>query len=176
MKVYAILLIILLIGCSDTEENASTNLRKGDEFFKKGEYEVAEYYYDKIPEESVLYKTVIRRKEEIQKINEDPTLDKRSMEKTKGVFITKHTFQVNNLGVLPIHRITLLNNTDDNLQFVELEFVYYDAKGSEVQRLSTVVNTYVAKHTQKDFDKISPGIVNTKFTRANAILVKPVFY
>jgi hypothetical protein len=176
MKKLPFLFMIDLFGCSDSEENASTNLRKGDEFFNKGEYEIAEYYYDKIPEESLLRKSVNRKMDEIQKIYADPTLDTRSTKKKEGVFVTKHTFTVNNLGILPLHTITVLNSTDQNLQFVELEFVYFDDKGKEVKRLTTVTSTPVPKNTQKEFTRISPGMVNDKFVRANVILTKPVFY
>ena len=176
MKKFAVIVTVLLFGCADSDENASTNLRKGDEFFNKGEYEIAEYYYDKIPEESVLFKTVVHRKDEIQKIHEDPSLDTRSTKKISGVFITKQSVQVSNLGVLPLHKITIVNNTDKNLQFVELEFTYFDDKGKEVKKLSSVVNTAVPKNSQKEFEKITPGMVNEKFTKAMVTLVKPVFY
>lgn len=176
MKKIPILIVILMLGCTDTEENASTNLRKGDEFFNKGEYDIAEYYYDKIPEESVLSQTVARRKDEINKIRVDPTLDKHSTKKKEGVFISNHTFETGTMGLLPLHRMTIVNNTGKNLQFCEMEFVYYDAQGQEVERLSTVVTTGVQKESQKVFEKISPGVVKQKFVKANAILVKPVFF
>jgi len=56
MKKFVLVLILLVFGCSDLGDQASANLKKGDEFFAKNEYEVAEYYYDKIPEESPFYR------------------------------------------------------------------------------------------------------------------------
>jgi hypothetical protein len=176
MKKILVLFLLFLFGCADSDENASTNLRKGDEFFNKGEYDVAEYYYDKIPLDSPLYQTVVRRKEEILKAHEDPMSDTRTAKKAKGVFISNHSFFGNSAGTIPVHRMTIVNNTDENLQFVELEFVYLDERGIEVQRLSTVLNSYVAKNSQKDFEKISPGVVRVKFAKAHVVLVKPVFY
>ncbi|MFZ4619022.1 MAG: FxLYD domain-containing protein [Bacteroidota bacterium] len=176
MKHIPLLFLLLALGCADTEENASTNLRKGDEFYNKGEYEIAEYYYDKIPEESVLKKAVARRIEEINKIKIDPSLDKHSTKKKEGVFITNHTFELGTMGLLPLHKMTIVNNTDKNLQFCELEFVYYDAAGKEVERLSTVATTGVQKQSQKSFEKITPGVVKQKFSKANVILAKPVFF
>lgn len=176
MKKIPFILLMLVLGCADTEENASTNLRKGDEFFNKGEYDIAEYYYDKIPEESLLHQSVARKLDEIKKIRIDPSLDKHSTKKKEGVFITNHSFEPGTMGLLPLHRITVVNNTDKNLQFVELEFVYYDAQGNEVERLSTVATTGVKKESSKNFEKISPGVIKTKFVKANVILVKPVFF
>lgn len=176
MKNIPFLFLLLALGCSDSEENASTNLRKGDEFYNKGQYDIAEYYYDKIPEDSPLHKSAVRRVDEINKIRIDPSLDKHATKKKEGVFITNHTFETGTMGVLPLHRMTVVNNTNKNLQFCELEFVYYDASGKEVERLSSVVTTGVQKDTQKNFEKISPGVVKQKFAKATIILVKPVFF
>ncbi len=176
MKNVPFLFLLLALGCTDSEEQASTNLRKGDEFFNKGQYDIAEYYYDKIPEESPLHKSVARRVDEIAKIRIDPSLDKHSTKKKEGVFITNHSFEAGAMGVLPLHRMTIVNNTDKNLQFCELEFVYYDASGKEVERLSTVATTGVQKDAQKNFEKISPGVVKQKFAKATVKLVKPVFF
>ncbi|MEI7907138.1 MAG: hypothetical protein WCI84_07250 [Bacteroidota bacterium] len=176
MKKNLFLFLLFMIGCADPDENASKNIRKGDEFFNKGEYDIAEYYYDKIPVENPLYQTVIRRKEEIKKAHEDPMADTRTAKKAKGVYVTNHTFFISNPGPMPVHRITIVNNTDDNLQFVELEFVYLDEEGNEVSRLSTVLTTYVTRNSQKVFEKITPGIMREKFAKANAVLIKPVFY
>ncbi len=176
MKNIPLLFLLLAIGCTDTEENASTNLRKGDEFFNKGQYEIAEYYYDKIPEESVLRKTVERRIDEINKIKIDPSLDKHSTRKKEGVFITNHSFELGTMGLLPLHKMTIVNNTDKNLQFCELEFIYYDAAGTEVERLTTTATTGVQKQSSRSFEKITPGVVKQKFAKANVILTKPVFF
>ncbi len=102
--------------------------------------------------------------------------DTRTAKKAKGVYVTNHTFFISNPGPMPVHRITIVNNTDDNLQFVELEFVYLDEEGNEVSRLSTVLTTYVTRNSQKVFEKITPGIMREKFAKANAVLIKPVFY
>ena len=83
---------------------------------------------------------------------------------------------MNNLGILPLHTITVMNSTEQNLQIVELEFIYFDDRGKEVKRLTTVASTPVPKNTQKTFTRISPGMVNEKFVRANVVLEKPVFY
>ena len=57
MKLLAAMMVAMLfIGCDNTPEQAADNLKKGDEYFAAQQYEVAEYYYDKIPDESPLYK------------------------------------------------------------------------------------------------------------------------
>lgn len=176
LSLLAAVLALAVAGCTDSEENASTNLRKGDEFFKKGEYDIAEYYYDRIPDDSPLKQTVTRRKEDIVKFRENPALDTNVKRKVKGVFVKNHTFAITSLGVMPVHRFTIVNNTDKTLQFCEMEFVYFDAGGKEVERLNYVANTLVPKDEEKVFDKINPGVVRGKFVRSTATIVKPVFY
>ena len=175
MKKLSFLFLLLMFGCTDSEENASTNLRKGDEFFAKGEYEVAEYYYDKIPEESVLYKTVLRRKQEIEKMNADPSRQDKPNKTTESVTIVRHTYQTK-LGRLPIHKITLANNTAKKLQLIDVEFVYLDAANKEVTRLTSNVFADIDPNGKKDLNEISPGIVSEPFTNVKVTIKRTLFY
>jgi hypothetical protein len=166
MKYVLLLCMLVMAGCTDSEENASANLRKGDEFMAKGEYEIAEYYYDKIPEESVLFKTVERRKKEMEKsVPKTVTSSSSSSkaQKKEGVFILKES-HVLQLGKMPIHTVTVQNATSKRLNMLELNFVYLDEMGTEVQRMTTLVNASMDPDTEKELDKIAPGMLNQKFS------------
>ena len=129
MKNIPFLFLLLALVCTDSEEQASTNLRKGDEFYNKGQYDIAEYYYDKIPEESILRKTVARRKKDIEKNIGSFSAKVSSEKKAEEVTIANHTFKVS-LGRIPMHTITLLNSTSKKLQMVDVEFTYFNAAGN----------------------------------------------
>jgi len=79
MKKTLLILLLLAAGCIDTEENASANLKKGDDFFAKNEYEVAEYYYERIPEESPFYAKAQVKLEEIAKIKKQWVLPRSTL-------------------------------------------------------------------------------------------------
>ncbi|NUN71342.1 MAG: hypothetical protein HUU02_16715 [Bacteroidetes bacterium] len=171
MKYFALFCLLLMVGCTGSEEDASANLRKGDEFLAKGQYEIAEYYYDKIPEESVLYKTVERRRKEIEASVPRPAASGSSSEvKRNGVFILKES-HVLQLGKMPIHTITVENATNKRLNVIELEFIYRNGSGAEVQRMTTMVNAGMDPQTEKVLDQIAPGMINQPFSTV-AVVVK----
>lgn len=174
MKKFSLLLVLSLFGCTDSEENASMNLRKGDEFFAKGEYEIAEYYYDKIPEESNLYKSVLRKKQEMEKINNDPVLKAKKAAKEESVTIVRHS-HILRMGRLPVHTLTLANNTSKHLNIVEMDFVYLDASGKEVARLMTMLTPGLDAETEKEMTNISPGMVNEKFSQVRIEIKRTLF-
>ncbi|MBW7887933.1 MAG: hypothetical protein H3C35_06185 [Bacteroidetes bacterium] len=73
-KLFLCVILLVAAGCEDLDEDAPINFKKGIEFYKKGEYEIAEYYFDKIPEESPLYNSAQKRLQKIRELeNEDPT-------------------------------------------------------------------------------------------------------
>jgi hypothetical protein len=179
MKKAFIFSFLFLFGCTDSE-NAASNLQKGDEFLKRGEYEVAEYYYDKIPEESVLYKTVLRRKQELQKkMNSGATTSEGAtssgQKQQEGVKITNES-HVLQLGRMPIHTITILNGTPKRLNVVEMDFVYLDDSGKEVARLLTMVSANVGPGEEKEIGKIMPGMVSEKFSRVKMEIKRTLLF
>ncbi|MCK9410606.1 MAG: FxLYD domain-containing protein [Bacteriovoracaceae bacterium] len=175
MKKAFILCLMVFFGCTDSDENASTNLRKGDEFLARGEYEVAEYYYDKIPEESVLYKTVLRRRQEMEKQQASGGAVKRVDRNAEGVFVTKHSYSLQ-MGRIPIHTISILNNTSKRVNTIEMEFVYLDDTGKEVARLLTMVNAMVDPAEEKEIGKITPGMVTEKFKRVKIDIKRTLLF
>lgn len=178
MKKICFLLIVIFVGCSDPDENASSNLRKGDEFYARGEFEIAEYYYDQIPEESVLYKTVLRRRQEMMKKQPAGTESASAtggQKKQEGVFITKHS-HILQLGRMPIHTITIKNNTSKRLNILELELVYLDDSGKEVARLQSMVNANADPDEEKELGKIAPGMVSQKFSRVKIEIKRSLLF
>jgi hypothetical protein len=134
----------------------------------RGEYEIAEYYYDKIPEESVLYKSVARRRQEMQKKLASGEAasggsSSSSQKRAEGIFITKQSYLLQ-LGRMPIHTITVLNNTSKKLNVLEVEFVYLDGSGNEVSRRLMMVSANLGPGEERQMEKIAPGMVNEKFT------------
>lgn len=179
MKKAFILSLMFLFGCTDSE-NAASNLQKGDEFLKRGNYEVAEYYYDKIPEESVFYKTVLRRRQEMEKKrNSGATASEGAsssgQKQQEGVKITSESHMLQ-MGKMPIHTIKILNGTSKKLNVLEMDFVYLDDSGREVARLLTMVNANVDPGEEKEIGKIMPGMVSEKFTRVKTEIKRTLLF
>lgn len=166
MKKALVVMLLALFGCTGSEDNASTNLRKGDAFMARGEYEIAEYYYEQIPEESVLFKTVQRRRKEIEKKKPavSAAASSSSESKGEGVVITKHTYTLQ-LGKMPIHTLTVRNSTKQRLNMLEVEFVYLNEMGQEVSRMLSMVSAVVEPGEEKMVGKVAPGMVQEKFTQ-----------
>lgn len=172
MKKLLIICIVVMFGCTDSEDNASSNLRKGDEFLSQGEYEIAEYYYEKIPEESVLYKTASRRKLEISKMTSgSDTANKES----DGVQIIRHSYKIT-AAKLPIHKVTIANRTRKKLNMVEIEFTYLDVAGREVRTTTANVLANIDKGDQREINDISPGVISEKFSWVRVSVVGKIFY
>lgn len=177
MKYFLFFTLLIMAGCTGSDEDASMNLRKGDEFMAKGEFEIAEYYYDKIPEESVLFKTVERRRLEMQKSAPKPSAknEQRAVQHREGVFILKES-HVLQLGKMPIHTITVQNATSKRLNVMELEFIYRNDMGEDVQRLTTMVNASMDPGTEKVLDKIAPGMLNQKFSTVSVVVKRTMLF
>ncbi len=177
MRYVLLFTLLVMAGCTDSEENASMNLRKGDEFMAKGEYEIAEYYYDKVPEESVLFKTVERRRKEMEKSAPKPVAEKgkSTVQQRQGVFILKES-HVLQLGKMPIHTITVQNATSKRLNVMELEFIYRNEMGVEVQKMTTMVNASMDAGEEKELDKIAPGMLNQKFSTVSVVIKRTMLF
>lgn len=171
-----LMVLVILIGCTDGEEYASINLQKGDEFFAKGEYEIAEYYYDKIPEDSPLFKSAQRNLAIIEKQKENIVAEEVSGVKVdRGLTIVGHTYLLR-LGRVPIHKVTILNGTSKKLQFADLEFVYIDGSGREIKRLTGTIYQDIGPNEQKEVSEIAPGMIDGKFERVEVNFKRTFFY
>ncbi len=169
--------LLLFFGCADEMDNAGSNIKKGDTFFAKGEYEIAEYYYNKIPEDSPYYKKAQRKLGELTKLQEEQALQNtESVTETKEeVTVVKHSYQMNNMGRVPFHAVTFMNTTSNETQIIELEFVYFNDDGKEVARLATMVYAGIPPLGQASVEKISPGMVNEKFSRVSVVIQRVLF-
>lgn len=175
MKQWIFFLLIALIGCADTDENAAANLKKGNDFFEKQEYEVAEYYYERIPETSPLYNEAAKKLDVIAKIKKQWVEKEVSPADLSKIIILEHTYQVDNVARIPNHRLSLVNNTDRVLQSIEVEFTYLDKTNKEIMKLVAEVRTPMFQNTQDVFKGIEPGFVKEEFATAKAKIVKARF-
>lgn len=175
MKHWVFYLLIALIGCADTDENAAANLKKGNDFFEKKEYEVAEYYYERIPETSPLYKEAAKKLDVIAKIKKQWVEKEVAPADLAKIIILEHTYQVDNVARIPNHRLSLVNNTDRVLQSIEVEFTYLDKSNKEIMKLVAEVRTPMFQNTQDVFKGIEPGYVQEEFATATAKIIKARF-
>ncbi len=175
MKKFVLVLMLLVFGCSDLGDQASANLKKGDEFFAKNEYEVAEYYYDKIPEESPFYRQARKKLNTIASIKEKWKVVAGDTVEISKVVIIENTYKVDNVSRLPIHTVTIANNTRKTLESVIIEFIYYDEAGSVVTTLVGNVKASVEPKSQNVFDNISPGTLQERFVNCEARIINAHF-
>lgn len=175
MKKFYCLFFIFLLGCSGTEENASANLKKGDDFFAKKEYEVAEYYYEKIPEESPIYIQAQKKLEEIAAVKKQWADKEVKVGDLTKIIVLDHTYQTDNVSQVPIHRLSLVNNTDRFIETITVEFTYFDKSGKEITKLTAEVNTPMYQNTQDVFKGISPGMVNEEYAKSTAKIISARF-
>jgi hypothetical protein len=172
MKISILFIVVVLAGCVDTEENASANLKKGDDFFAKKEYEVAEYYYERIPEASPFYNKAQRKLDEIGTIKRQWVEKEITAEELAKIIILEHTYKVDNITRVPIHRLSLVNNMDRILEYIEVEFSYFNKDDRLVHTLVTETRTPMFQKTQDVFTKIEPGSVPVEFSRSTARILK----
>jgi len=171
--IFRVLIIAFIVaGCVDNEENASANLKKGDDFFAKHEYEVAEYYYEKIPESSPFYKKAQKQLDAIGTIKRQWVEKEVTAEELAKIIIIDHTYKVDNITRVPVHRLSLVNNMDRILEYIEVEFTYYDNDDRKVYTLITETRTPMYQNTQDVFTKIEPGAVPVDFSRSTARILK----
>lgn len=175
MKHWIFFVLIALIGCTDTDENAAANLKKGNDFFDKKEYEVAEYYFERIPETSPLYKEAAKKLDVIASIKKQWVEKEVSPADLSKIIILEHTYQVDNVARFPSHRLSLVNNTDRILQSIEVEFTYLDKNNKEVGKLVAEVRTPMFQNTQDVFKGIEPGVLNEEFVTSRAKIIKARF-
>ncbi len=175
MKKFVLVLMLLVFGCSDLGDQASANLKKGDEFFAKNEYEVAEYYYDKIPEESPFYRQARKKLNTIASVKEKWKVVAGDTVEISKVVIIENTYKVDNVSRLPIHTVTIANNTRKTLESVIIEFIYYDEAGSVVTTLVGNVKASVEPKSQNVFDNISPGTLQERFVNCEARIINAHF-
>jgi hypothetical protein len=167
--------VLILFGCSDSADQASANLKKGDEFFAKNEYDIAEYYYDKIPEDSPFFQQAQKKLNAIAVGRAQWKVDNNGSTKISEVYIIDNKYKIDSVSKLPIHAITLENKSWKSLLSVDIEFIYYNDEGTVVTKLIADVKTNLLPKTQKVYENISPGTIQERFVNCQARIIAAHF-
>ena len=175
MKNSMVFILLLFFGCADPEENAAANLKKGDNFFGKQEYEVAEYYYEKVPEDSPMYPQAQKKLSEIALIKRHWVEKEVPAQDVPKIKILNQSFGVDNVRHVPAHTLELYNYLDRNVEYVTVEFTYTDGQGAIVGRLTTDVHISLYPNSRGTFSGIEPGYVDKKFASSTASIIKARF-
>ena len=175
MKKTILFILLAFSGCMDTEENASLNLKKGDSFFEKKEYEVAEYYYERIPEDSPLYTKAKRKLDEIALIKKHWVEKEVPADDVPKITILNHNVGMDNVRHIPSHTLELFNNLSREVKYITAEFTYADANGTIVGKLKTEVKISLYPNTRGSFSAIEPGYVAKAFSSSSAKIISARF-
>lgn len=176
MKKFIFSLIFFAVGCSDPIDQASTNLKKGDEFFAKNEYEAAEYYYDRIPEESPFYPQAQKKMNAIAVFKAKWRVNDKDSSEISKVVLVENISKMNNISRVPTHMITIANNSTKLLESIEVEFTYYDQNESVITALITEVKTPLKPKSQETYYDITPGLLQERFTTCQAKIINAHFH
>ncbi|MDP1678375.1 MAG: FxLYD domain-containing protein [Bacteroidota bacterium] len=171
MKKFILGLVLLVFGCSDPGDKASENLKKGDSFFEKNEYEVAEYYYDKIPEESPFYRQAQKKLDAIALVKEQWKIVASDSVGASKIILVENKYRTDSVSGAPIHTITLTNNSRRTVNSVNIEFTYYNQAGNVITTLVGDVKTSLEPNTRASFDDITPGTLQELFVKCDAKII-----
>ncbi len=152
-----VIVSMFLFGCDNTADQAPNNLKKGDEYFAAKQYEVAEYYYDKIPEDSPCYKEAEIKMQQIADIQKGALPKISVVEESQKVTVFDQSMTINAGGTEPVHSVELNNESVHKLASVVLQFTYLDATGNVVAVKQCKIASPMSGKTQETFKGISPG-------------------
>jgi hypothetical protein len=175
MKKILYFLPFLLLGCGGIEEQSPEYLKSGDEFYAKREYEVAEYYYEKIPEESPLYPQAQKKLEEIDAIKKQWVEKVPPPEVMQKIEILNNSYGVDNVTGLPAHALTIQNNTNRIIEYLTFEFSYFNDEKKLVGQFTIKVRTPIFQGSVEVFRGIQPGRVEGRFTSSTVKVVNVRF-
>ena len=105
--IISIIAVAMLVGCDSTSEQAPGNLKKGDQYFEVREYEVAEYYYGKIPEDSPQFKEAQAKLQKIAEIKSSMLTKVSAEDEARKVSVFDQSITSNALGKMPVHSVSL---------------------------------------------------------------------
>jgi hypothetical protein len=164
MKKIVFIGLFLLAGCTADSDTSEKNYKRGNEYFDKKEYEIAEYYYEKVPEGTVFYAQAQKKILQITEIKRVPELTVEEKVDITKITIIGQSFTIDYTGRVPTHRISIVNGTPRHLGSIILEITYLDASEKISGVLTTEVETPMFAKTQDVFKGIKPGIVKEPFT------------
>jgi hypothetical protein len=173
--IFSIIAVAMLIGCDSTSEQAPGNLKKGDQYFEAREYEVAEYYYQKIPGDSPQFKEAQAKLQKIAEIQKSklPTIS--AADETRKVSVFDQSITSNTLGKMPVHSVSLNNESSFKLASIEFEFTYFDAGGNLIAAKRCRVKTPIPARSQETFNGIAPGVLEETFTSSKVRILSAEF-
>ncbi len=165
------LLLVFTAGCQNTEESAPANMKKGNDFYGMKEYDVAEYYYEKIPPESPLYPDAKVKLDSIAVFKQYWAITKVTDADLKLINLSDHSGSMNLSAMKPLHSFVIINNTKRTLSMITVEFTYYDHEANQVAQLTCTVDAPVPSKKKGVFSRVEPGVLKTSFSRSTAKLV-----
>ena len=176
MKRTIILMVLLLFsGCDNSVERAPVNMKKGDAYFDAKEYEVAQYYYEKVPEESPLYKEAEMKLQQINALETSMLPKAPGSEELEKVTIFDQSMTNSADGMNPTHSVELNNESTHKLSSVVLEFTYYDGGGEVVGVKQYKLSTTMIGKTQETFSGISTGKLDLACAKCKVRIVSAEF-
>jgi hypothetical protein len=164
-------LLLVLTGCQNKYENAPVNMKKGNSFYDAREYDVAQYYYQKIPEESPLYLEAKAKLDSIAIFKKYYAIPTATEEDLKKIILIDHSFSMNLSTMKPLHAFVVLNNTQRTLTSITVEFTYFDFDHNAVAQLVCDVDAPVPSMKKGVFSRVEPGVLKTTFVKATAKLI-----
>ena len=176
MKRFSIVFLLLFAaGCDNSADRAPANMKKGDDYLASKDYEIAQYYYEKIPEESPLFKEAQTKLQQIDDAERALLPKTPGAEESQKVTIFDQSITSNAGGVAPIHSVELNNESTHRLVSVVLEFTYYDASGNVVGVKQCTISSPMTGKTQDTFNGIAPGTLDMPCATSKARVVSAVF-
>ena len=173
--IISIITIAMLVGCDSTSDQAPGNLKKGDQYFEAREYEVAEYYYEKIPEDSPQFKEAQAKLQKIAEIQQSKLPKISAVDEAKKVSVFDQSITSNALGKMPVHSVSLNNESSYKLAWVEFEFTYFDAGGNLIAAKRCKVKTPIPAKSQGTFNGIASGVLEDTFTLSKVRILSAEF-
>ena len=169
------LALAVFFGCDTTPELAPNNMKKGDQYLAERDYDVAEYYYEKIPDSSPLYKEAQLKLKQIADIR-DSAIPKVSAEaELQKLSVFEQNIIRNDDGKTPIHTVSLNNESTHKLTSVQLEFTYFDAAGNIIGVKRCTVAKAMSAKTQQAFTDIAPGILDVPCASSKVKIISAEF-
>jgi len=89
--------------------------------------------------------------------------------------IIEHTYNWDNMTRVPTHRLSMVNNTDRILEYITVQFDYYDKDNNLITRFTVETRTPMLQNTQNAFNNIGTGVMKRDFARSTATIIKARF-
>ncbi len=174
-QIFFFIIALFFISCEQTEQDANENFKKATEFYKQKEYEIAEYYFDKIPEDNPLYSESQRILQEIDNIKLFSSEKLAKPEELRQVKVLNHTFTFNAETMEPKHNIKISSENTRTIRFMVLKFTYYNEVNQPVDQIVVRENLVMYGRVTDTFKDVIPGKVKSKFYSSRVEILSAEF-